>query len=130
MLFTKLRASFLYGRALNRFYRRKYEDAARLLEKSLKLDPFDERNELTLVYLGRSYLALGRLKEAMELLSRAYQPYFQRKATLESDFEQKEFLEFLNAYHEVLHKMGELDRAREVAHEAEEYVKTIRKAMG
>lgn len=122
-LLTRLRASFLYGRALMRFNQKKYQDAVRLFEKVHLLDGDPERKELELAYLGRCLLALGRYNEALDYLSRAYEPFQKRSKTLKNDFERREFFDTLSAFSEVLQKVGQLDRAREIAREAEEYTK-------
>lgn len=128
-LLTRLRASFLYGRALMRFHQKKYNDAVRLFEKVYMLDSQCDRKELELAYLGRCLLALGRYNEALDYLSRAYEPFRNRSKALKSDFEQREFLDTLNAFSEVLRKMGQVDRAQKIDHEAEEYM-TTRKGAG
>lgn len=122
-LLTRLRASFLYGRALMRFHQKKYHDAARLFEKVQLLDNDPERKELELAYLGRCLLALEQYNEALDYLSRAYEPFRKRSKALKSDFERREFLDTLNAFSDVLKKVGQMDRAREIAREAEEYTK-------
>lgn len=126
-LFGGLRASFFFGRAMGRFYRKKYEEAARLLEKVHHLDP--ETGD-PFCHLGQCYLALGKYDLALKLLSQAYDSNSQRRYIPKSDYERRDFVQFLNAYGEVLQKAGQLDRAREVAREAEEYVKEIRKTPG
>jgi tetratricopeptide (TPR) repeat protein len=123
-------AAGLYGRAVARFYQRRYEDAARLLEKVCKLDPDSERKELYYSYLGRSYFALGEHSKALEILSRAYEPYRKRCHSLEDEFQQREFLETLNALSEALRKVGQLGRADEVKREAEEYSMRVKKSGG
>ena len=121
-VFAKWRASFLYGRALRRFYQKNYLDAARLLQKVCELDPHHERNELYHSYLGRSYLSLGRYDDALQVLCRAYEPFRKRSQQLDTDFGRQEYVDTLNALSDVLHKVGQSSRAREVAHEAEEYL--------
>lgn len=121
--FSGLRASGLYGLAVGRFGKRKYADAARLLEKAYKLDPGYDESEIYHSYLGRSYLALGQYNEALDQLSRACQMFRGRARSLQKGFEQQQFLATLNALSDVLQKVGQLDRAREIAREAEEYTK-------
>lgn len=68
-LLRKWRAAFLYGRALGKFNRRKYKNAARLFRTVSTLETNDERKELTYSYLGRSYLALGQKNDTLEAMS-------------------------------------------------------------
>jgi len=110
-----------------RFHQERYEDAVRLLEKARTLDHDPERKELELSYLGRCYLALGRNNDALEHLSAAYEAFRDPIKTLKTDFEQKEFLDFLNAYRIVLEKVGESDRAQELARQAQEYRETLKR---
>jgi len=125
-LFSKWRAAALYGKALARFHQRRYKNAAHILEKVCRLDPDNERKELQFSYLGRCYLALGRYEESLQQLSCAYESFTERSQSLQRDFDRREFLDFLNAYSDALKRVGQLDRAREVAREAEKYIKAIK----
>ena len=64
-------AAYLFGRAIMGFYQQRYKNTIRLLEKVRKLDPDNEKNELFCSYLGRSYLALERYDDALEMMSRS-----------------------------------------------------------
>ena len=130
IFFAGLRASGLYGLAIGRFHRRRYEDVVRLLEKACQLDPSYDESELYHSYLGRSYLALGRYKDALRLLSRSYELFSKRRASLQGDFEHREFVNTLAAFGDVLQKVDQLDRAREVAREAQEYAEGVKKTTG
>lgn len=119
---TKWIAAGLYGIAMARFFQGRHSEAARLLEKVCRLAPDEERMELRYAYLGRSYLSLGQHKKALGLLSRAYEPYRIQSQSPEDEFEQRQFIEFLHAFRDILRITGRPDRAQEIAHEAEEYV--------
>jgi tetratricopeptide (TPR) repeat protein len=118
---AKWKASYLYGRALARFYQRRYAEAAQLLKKVCQLDPNHERNDLYYAYLGRSYLALGQIEYALDWLSRAYEPLCRRSHLLKEKREKREFVEFLTAFSTVLGKVGQGERAQEVKQKAEEF---------
>ena len=120
-IFKQWMAAYRYGQAIARFQQQRYEDAAVLFEKICSLDPNNERNELHYSYLGRSYLALGKTAAALDVLSRAYQPFREKSGRLTSDFERGEYIEFLRSFSEVLTRLGQLDRAKEIAREAEEF---------
>lgn len=124
-LLAKWIASGLYGIAMARFARGRYSEAARLLEKVCRLAPDEERMELCYAYLGRSYLALGQHKRALELLSRAHEPYRIQSHSIEDEFGQRQFVEFLRAFSDVLRKTAQPDRAEEIAREAEQYAITM-----
>jgi len=112
-----------------RFHQKKYIDAVRLFKKVCQLDPRSERKELELSYLGRSYLALGRYNDALEYLSKAYESFRERSRHLQRDFERREYLEYLQAFSDILEKVGQSDRARAVSREAEEYASEISKKV-
>ena len=128
--FSGLIASGLYGLAIGRFHRKRYENVVRLLEKACKLDPSYDESELYHSYLGRSYLAVGRYMVALRILSRAYELFSKRKAFLQGDFEHREFVNTLVAFGDVLQKVDQLDRAREIASEAQEYMNAVKKTTG
>lgn len=115
----KFIASYLYGKALMKFNQKHYKDAETLLKKVCKLDPNHDRKELYWNYLSRSYLALGKYNDALKLMSKTYELYLNRNTIIDDDFEQNEFMEFMNAFINVLNKVGKNDRARAVAHEVE-----------
>jgi tetratricopeptide (TPR) repeat protein len=96
--FGKCIGAYLYGRAVMRFYQKRYEDTARLLEKACKLDPNDERKELTYSYLGRSYLALKRYDDALEIMSQAYELFRKRSQSIKDESERSEFIQFIRAF--------------------------------
>jgi len=57
-----------FGKGIMKFQQGRFEDAARLLEKSFRLDPEDDQIEFCNAYLGRSYLALGRKDDALSFI--------------------------------------------------------------
>lgn len=110
-------AAYLYGRAIMGFYKQRYKDTVRLLEKVRKLDSDNEQKELFCSYLGRSYLALERYDDALEMMSLAYELFLKKSENMEEEFERQEFKQFLNAYIELLEKVGQTERAQDIAHE-------------
>jgi tetratricopeptide (TPR) repeat protein len=116
-LIGKWITSYLYGRAVMRFYQQRYKDTVRLLEKVRKLDPDNEQKELFCSYLGRSYLALERYDDALEMMSLAYELFRKKGKNMEEEFESQEFKQFLNAYIELLKKVGQTERAQDIARE-------------
>ena len=123
-LFAGIRAGALYGKAMASFHRARFADAANLLERNLRLDPDHERRELVYAYLGRCYLALGRDAEAVDALNKAHQPFSLRSDSLSNEFEQQEFLQFLEAFSRALMRIGQGERARQIAQQAELYART------
>ncbi len=118
-LIRRLLAGLYVGSAFRKFIDTKYEDAARLFEKALRLDPNSDRMELTYSCLGRCYLHLGRMDEALKNLSLAYDLYQKNMSTVfQSEFELTQYKDFLNAYSCALEKVGQIDFAREVAQQA------------
>ena len=118
---ARLRSAGAYGTGLGNFFKGRYDDAIRALERSRALDPEGERMELCDAYLGRCYLAIGDVPRAHEYLSKAYQPFSERAGTLVKPFERKEFAEFVRAYAEVLNRMGERTRAVQLESELRRY---------
>jgi tetratricopeptide (TPR) repeat protein len=106
--------AFLYGRGLMRFHQGKFEDAARLFEKVCRLEDTQERKELSYSYYGRSLLKIGKSKEAVEILSKAYELINERNQDFENEFELKEFQSFIKDYLEALNATGQVDRATEI----------------
>ena len=116
----------MVGRALGHFYRGRYAEAAILFEKACELDPEGKGVRIERIHasLGRCYLALGRYKEALEYLSRAYDPYWASARALTKDYDRREFIEFLAAFSDVLLRTGQVDRAEEIAQQASQYRKS------
>jgi len=110
-----IRSGGVYGKAFARFYQGRYDDAAVLLERADALDADSERLYFSHSLRGRCYRALGRYKEALEYLSRAYEPYCRQRDALDSEFSKREFVEYLSAFSDVLLRTGHVDRADEVA---------------
>lgn len=125
--FRKWRASFLYGRAVMRFYQKRYEDTSRLMEKVCELDPNMERKEYCYSYLGRSYSALGQYDNALKLMLQAYELF--KNQIIEDDYKQREFVDFMEAFSDTLHKSGQIDRAQEIKCELKEHTMSIKKQI-
>jgi len=119
--FKRWKAAFLYGRAIMRFRQKRYEDAVRLFEIVCKLEPDDERKELTYSYLGRSYLALRQYDEALRMMSRAYELFRGRSRIITDENDQREFTKFVGEYVKVLIKVGQNKRAKEIQQEVEKW---------
>ena len=120
--YAGVRAGGVYGRALARFYQRRYEDAAVLFERAEQLDPDHTRVHFNHALQGRCYQALGRYKEALELPSRAYEPYCDCAQRESFDSHTKhDFLDFLDVFSDVLLRTGKPDRAEQVARQATDF---------
>lgn len=119
--FKRWKAAFLYGRALMRFRQKRYEDAVRLFGIVCKLEPDDERKELTYFYLGHSYLALGQHDEALRMMSRAYELFRGHYLIITDENDQREFTKFVDEYVKILNKFGQNERAKEIQREVEEW---------
>jgi len=114
--YAGLRAGAAHGKATARFLQRKYEEATILFETADQLDPDAARVHFCHVSRGRCYRALGRYHEALEFLSRAYEPFV--RDTPETEYAKREFVDFLEAFSDVLLRTGHVDRARHVAQRA------------
>jgi tetratricopeptide (TPR) repeat protein len=113
--YAGVRAGGVYGRALARFYRRKYDEAALLFERAEQLDPDTDRLHFNHALRGRCYRALGQYGPALHYLSRAYEPYCAQREALHSDYSKREFIEFLSAFSDVLLRTGQVERAEDIA---------------
>ena len=107
-------AAYLYGRGLMRFHQKRFEDAARLFKRTCDLGSAQERKELSYSYYGRSLLRIGKRKEALEVLSKAYEQFGERMQGFENEFERTEFLNFIMDYLKALNEAGEVERARQI----------------
>jgi tetratricopeptide (TPR) repeat protein len=119
--FKRWKAAFLYGRALMRFRQKRYEDAVRLFGIVCKLEPEDERKELTYSYIGRSYLALGQYDEALRMMSIAYELFRGRYRITKDKNDQREFTKYVEEYVKILNKVGQNEKAKEIQREVEEW---------
>ena len=119
--FGKWLAPWYSGLAFSKFANGQYQDAIRLFEKFIKLDPQTDRIHLIYSCLGRCYLALGQLNEALKTLNTAYELFLkQSQVFLKNEFEEREYREFLEAYSYVLRKFGQAEHAVEVEKKAKE----------
>lgn len=107
-------AAFLYGRGLMRFHQKRFEQAARIFEKVCRLDPDQDRKDLTYSYLGRSLIRIGRRNEALKIMSEAYELFVLRIQSLKNEFERKEFMDFIKDYIEALSGAGQTERVKEI----------------
>ncbi|MFH1146215.1 MAG: hypothetical protein V1736_00725 [Pseudomonadota bacterium] len=113
-IFRGLLGAFYYGKALGKFYRRQYSDAARLFEMICGLQSEKDRKQLSYFYLGRSYVALRRYNEALDAMSKAYKLFEKRHETSKDPSEVQQFKDFLSIYSTLLRSMGQIDCAKDV----------------
>lgn len=104
-----------------RFRQKRYEDAVRLFGIVCKLEPEDERKELTYSYIGRSYLALGQYDEALRMMSIAYELFRGRYRITKDKNDQREFTKYVEEYVKILNKVGQNEKAKEIQREVEEW---------
>jgi tetratricopeptide (TPR) repeat protein len=107
-------AAFLFGRGVMKFNNKKYEEAAKILYKVCKLDPKQERMELTYLYLGRSLLEIGEHDEAVEYLSKSYDIFKFRISDSKDEYERYEFKNCVQYYLKALNETGQTDAARKI----------------
>jgi tetratricopeptide (TPR) repeat protein len=119
-LIRKMLAGWYAGAGATKFAKQKYEEAARLFEKFLRLDPNSGRTEMTYSFLGRCYLALGQMDKALHNFSVAYEMYQKNISAVLSEFERTQYKEFLKAYSYALMKAGQLDHSQEIARKAKD----------
>jgi len=105
-ILANLKAAFLFGSAQMRFRQKRFDEAARLLERVCRIKHKDGHRHLELAYLGRCYLASGRYHDALESLSGAYEEYRNQSNLLNKAFDQQEYFEYLKAYSAALEKTG------------------------
>jgi len=110
----RLWAGYLYGRAIGRFYQKKYADAASIFEKVCRLESDTTDIELCYSFLGRSYLALNNYDKAVDYLSQAYQRF---KDSKQKERVAIEYKNTLIALSEVLRIIGRVESAQEIDNE-------------
>ena len=91
-------------------------EAAILFERGDELDPRRSARPFLSRFERSLYRALGRYDEALEVLSRAYEPFV--RDTPETENAKRDFVDFLQAFSDVLLRLGHVDRARHVAQQA------------
>ena len=91
-------------------------EAAILFERGDELDPRRSARPFLSRVERSLYRALGRYDEALEVLSRAYEPFV--RDTPETENAKRDFVDFLEAFSDVLLRLGHVDRARHVAQQA------------
>ncbi len=115
------KAQCLWLRGLKRFHQGRSDEAVRLFTQAFALDPKTyEVSSLHHALLGRSYLALGQLENALAMLSRAYELFHAEEQSRWREFEREQFVATLKAFANALHRCGQLERAKEVAREVTE----------
>ena len=115
--FRKHFAAFYSGRAFHKFSRKQYDDAIPLLEKVLKLDPDQERNDIIYSMLGQCYLAAGNYEKAFENLSIAYELCQKVQIKPNDEWEQNNRKNMLEAYSSVLLELGQTQKSIEISSE-------------
>lgn len=111
------------GHGFYRFAEGKYEEAARIFEKVCRLHREGERMEIIHSCLGRCYLAIGKNDEALENLSTAYHLFHKNRVPYrkgENSVYPNEYMQMIEAYSEVLLRLGQTELAEKIAKEAEE----------
>jgi tetratricopeptide (TPR) repeat protein len=111
-------AGWYAGGGFNKFLKKQYREAARLFERSLKLDSDSKGTELIYSCLGRCYLALGQLDKALQNLSVAYSLYEKNILAVRSEFQRTQYREFLEAYAYALRETGQFDASQKIVLEA------------
>jgi hypothetical protein len=76
--------------------------------------------EKLLSYLGQAYLKLGENDKAVKRLSEAYRFFHEMDKSIVEDQQEEELKKMLRAYSEALSKVGETEKAEEIALEADE----------
>ena len=76
--------------------------------------------EKLLSYLGQAYLKLGENDKAVKRLSEAYRFFHEMDKGIVEDQQEEELKKMLRAYSEALSKVGETEKAEEIAREADE----------
>jgi tetratricopeptide (TPR) repeat protein len=120
--FSGFKAQCLWLRGLKRFHQGRCDEAVRLLRQAFVLDPTTyEVSSLHYALLGRSYLALGQLEDALTMLSHAYELFHQEDQSRWREFEREQFMATLKAFANTLHRCGQFARAQEVVQEVGAY---------
>lgn len=124
--YTGVMFQFYPKQGFRRFATGRYREAVLSFEKVLgHAKSFDEYRfkgvEKLLSYLGQAYLKLGKNDKAVQKLSESYRFYHEmdNEGTVEGQ-QKEEFLIMLRAYSEALSKVGETEKAEDIAHEADE----------
>jgi len=108
-------AGWYAGGGFNKFLKKQHKEAARLFEKSLKLDSDSKGTGLIYSCLGRCYLALGQMDKALQKFSVAYELYQKNVSAVLSEFQRTQYREFLEAYAYALREVGQFDASQKIA---------------
>lgn len=122
-ILNKVKASFLYGKAIKRFNQKRYNDAANLLEKVNFLESENEQKELTYYYLGRAYSALRKNKEALNMFAKSYELFHGKFSKDINVNDVKTFIYLTNEYIHLLSKIGREKHAKNILLERNKLLK-------
>ena len=107
----KLLLPILFGRAAAQFSKGNYHRASKLFEKTLGLDPDDDRIEYTLACIGRCHAKLKAYDMAFVYLDKAFEIYQKKGIHFSNIDEQNEYRAFLRAYKETLQNLDKPERS-------------------
>jgi tetratricopeptide (TPR) repeat protein len=113
-ILRKIRAAFLYGKALKSFNQKKYNKALILFKKVALLESEEDRIEITYYYLGRSYLALKKNRDALKNFAKSYEMFNKKLTIKEQEDDIKYFIYLTNEYILLLNNMGKDKHANKI----------------
>lgn len=119
-ILNKYKASYLYGKALSKFLKGKYDEAILIFENICLLDSKYKNEGYTRYYLARSYNFLDQKEKAKKEMAIAYDMI---KSRVQKDTERKdiEYLKTLSSeYSNLLKKVGENKLAETIRQETME----------
>jgi len=115
---THRKARLLWLRGLKRFHEGDLEHATRLFEHATALDSQQyEGDMLYFAILGRSYLGVGRAREAVVALDRALDLFRHSDKAQWHTFEWKQYILTLKSLANALHTCGQRARIRIIVEE-------------
>jgi len=123
--YTGVMLQFYPKQGFRRFASGRYKEAIFSFEKAIgHAKSYDEYRfkgvEKLLSYLGQAYLKLGENEKALQRLSESYRFFHEMDKDIIEDQQKEEFVKMLRAYSEALSKVGETEKAEEIACEADE----------
>ena len=121
--YTGVMLQFYPKQGLRRFASGRYREAVFSFEKAIgHAKSYDELHfegvEKLLSYLGQAYLKLGENDKAVQRLSESYGLFHEMDNGTIGGQQKEEFVIMLRAYSEALSKIGENEKAEEIAREA------------
>ncbi|MCP4582936.1 MAG: tetratricopeptide repeat protein [candidate division Zixibacteria bacterium] len=104
------------------FYQKKYSGAVKYFEKAIKCNPKEKKIEYTYSHLGQCYLRLGRKRNALDALKKAYDLFHSIQNYKDDNYDREKFKNLLIAYLNILFELNEFEKVRDIQNELDSIV--------